>query len=404
MRALEEAMRLDRNQLIMSDYIPFVYSPRDWAVARSLYPDSVFCRIALQSVPSNLSPDLKLWVDTGADALDNWPFANNSEYGAYFQQFPEARQLADSAFHARPDKQVAARFVNALLNKAYEQVPRMEWLSIPQLSYVDGTERNKVNRSLAEATFDWRAQRKFKGKLILPIIFTNQRQLNNKTQRNGKVALAVSCLTASGGDGVWVVDSSLNDQAGTGNFEKRFQGIVKLHEELNAKLRGQTITVAGPYWALNLILWARGLAQFAAIGVGKGFRYYIPGDRLQEGNPRIALSPLRRQRTWSRELREWIENALLKTPKGSAAYTEFSSIVRNFQILNDREQARMQVARFYRDWFKRIEESSPESRALALYQDFSSAYVLGKSLKDLPPPETPRNASRIAKQFMVSCL
>jgi hypothetical protein len=403
-RAFEEAMRFDRNQLIMADYIPFVYSRRDWTVARSLYPDSAVYRIALHSIPSNLPPDSKLWVDAGADALDKWPFANSNDFASYFLQIPEAAQLADPSFQTRPDKQVTMRFVNGLLDRAHEHVPRMDWLSIPQLPYVDGNERNKVNRSLADATFEWRAQRKFKGKLILPVIFTNQRQLNNKTERNGKVALAVSCLAASGGDGVWVVDSSLNDQAGTGNSEKRFQGIIRLHEEVNAKLRPQTVSVAGPYWALNLILWARGLVHFAAIGVGKGFRYYIPGDRLQEGNPRIALSPLRRQRTWSGALRDWIENALLKIPKGTTAHTEFSSILRNFQILNDREQARMQVARFYGDWFKKIEETSPESRALALYQDFSSAYVLGKSLKDLPPPETPRNASRIAKQFMVSCL
>lgn len=388
----------------MSDYIPFIYTTRDGAIARSTFPNAALYRISLQSGASNLPPDSKLWVDACVDALDNCPFINNPEYRSYFSEFPEACRLADPAFHRKPDRQLTSTFVNALLNKTCEKFPRVEWLSVPQLPYVDGTDRNKMNRTLAESTFEWRARRKFKGKLILPVIFTNQRQLNNKTQRNHKVDLAVSCLEASGSEGIWVADSSLNDQAGTGNFEKRFLGIVKLHEELNAKLRPQTISIAGPYWALNLVLWARGLVNFAAIGVGKGFRYYVPGDKLQEGNPRIALPPLRRQGEWSLGLRAWIESALTRIPRNSVAHTEFSGILRNFQIFNDKHQSRLQVARFYRDWFERLEEASVESRALALYQDFSSAYVLGKSLTDLPEGQTPRSPSRIAKQFMVSCL
>jgi hypothetical protein len=388
----------------MSDYIPFVNSQRDWTVARSVYADAAIYRVALQAAALNAPPDSKLWVDTGFDALDNWPFENNPVCRNYFTEFADAERLADPPFRSKPDKQVTARFVDALLNSALQKMPKIEWLSVPQLPYVDGTERNKMNRSLAEATFEWRARSRFKGKLILPVILTNQRQLNNKTERNGKVALAMSCLNASASEGIWAVDSSLNDQAGMGTFEKRFSGIVKFHEELNAKLRSQTIRIAGPYWALNLILWARALVDFAAIGVGKGFQYYVPGGRLLEGNPRVVLAPLRRQRTWSPRLREWIETSLPKIPKSAPAHSEFSTILKNFHLLSDREQARLQVARFYKEWFKKLEESSPEGRPLALYQDFSSAYVLGKSLDDLPPPEKPRNPSRVAKQFMVSCL
>ena len=284
-------------------------------------------------------------------------------------------------------------------------VPQAAWISIPQLPYVDTSDRNKINRALAEASSTWRLKSRHKVRLILPVILTNQRQLNRKTERNTKVALATSCLESSGADGIWVVDSSLNDQDGTSTFEHiRFAGIISFHEELKARLPAETITVAGPYWGMNLILWARGLVRFPSIGAGKSYQCHIGGGRLLQGTTRIALSPLRRLVGSSPAIRGWLQENLARLPKGDAAYSEFASVERNFQSLQADNQARMQVARFYRDWFKKLEASTPDSRALALYQDFSSAFVLGKSLSELPSTEKVRSPARIAKQFMVNCL
>ncbi len=388
----------------MADYIPFVYSPRDWSVVSSVYPDAAIYRLPLQSADSLPHFNARLWIDTGTDSLENWPFDRNPAFAQFFKGIPNARRVSDVTFQAKPEKLAVTSYVDAVLDSAIDSVPKVEWLSVPQLPYVDGSERNKINRALAQATDDWKAKRKFKGKLILPIILTNQRQLNGKTERNGKVGLAASCMNLCQTDGVWVVDSSLNDQAGSANLEKRFHGIVNFHEELGAQLPTQAITVAGPYWSLNLVLWARGLVQFPAIGVGKGYQYYLPGGPLLQGNPRIALAPLRRQRTWSAPVRKWLEDAVMEVPKGSDAFLSFSNVLKHFQILSDKRQARKQVAGFYSQWFKELAEVPSDGRALALYQDFSRAYVLGKSLPDLPPPEAPRSASRIARQFMMVCL
>jgi hypothetical protein len=388
----------------MEDYIPFIYSSRDWSVTSAVYPDATVYRLPIQCADFPPPVDARLWIDTGTDSLENWPFDNNTSFADFFGEIPEAEQIADASFQVTPEKAVVSRYIATVLESVLDRVRRVEWLSVPQLAYVDGSERNKINRALAAATDDWKARKKYKGKLILPIILTNQRQLNNKTERNGKVALAASCRELSQSDGVWVVDSSLNDQAGTGNLEKRFHGIVNFHAELSARLSTGTFTIAGPYWGLNLVLWARGLVQFPAIGVGKGYQYYIPGGPLFEGKPRLALAPLRRYRTWSPLLRKWLGDVLSEVPKGSDAFVAFSNILKNFQILSDRNQARRQLARFYLHWFKELAAVSPDSRSLALYQDFSRAYVLGKSLPDLPPPEKPRSASRVAQQFMMACL
>jgi hypothetical protein len=331
---------------------------------------------------------------------------NNPNYRDYFRQFTLAPSIADQTFQARPDKKTVTMFVNAVLDLAFDRVPNAEWLSVPQLPYVDGVSRNKLNRLLAESTQTWRAQSNYKGKFLLPVILTNQRHVNKKTERNAKIALAISCYESSGAAGIWVVDSSLNDQDGIGNFEQtRFPGIINFHQELCSKIDSATMTIGGPYWALNLILWARGLIQFPAVGLGKGYQYYIPGGRLMRGVVRVALPPLRRLAIWSSELKGWVEASLSRIPESDPAFADFLAILKNFQVLGNEDQARLQVAQFYSNWLKRLEAVSAPGRSLALYQDFSSAYVLGKSLKDLPSTGNQvRSPSRLAKQFMGNCL
>jgi len=52
-----------------------------------------------------------------------------------------------------------------------------------------------------------------------------------------RLKLAVSCFEASGADGIWVVDSTLDDHASLRKLEnQRLPGIINFHEELNARL------------------------------------------------------------------------------------------------------------------------------------------------------------------------
>ena len=248
----------------MADYIVFANSLSDCQVAKSVYADAAAFRINLQSADrtcSQFQSNSKLWVDTGADGL-HWSEIRNADYRAnpaykdFVQKFAGYDRIADPTFQQKPDKTVVVGFVNAILNFALKTVPHAEWVSVPQLPYVDASDRNKINRALAEASSAWKIRSKHRVRLILPVILTNQRQLNKKTERNTKIALASTCMESSGAEGIWVVDSSLNDQEGTSTFEHiRFPGIISFHEELKAKLPAEAITIGGPYWGMNLILW-----------------------------------------------------------------------------------------------------------------------------------------------------
>ena len=85
--------------------------------------------------------------------------------------------------------------------------------------------------------------------------------------------------------------------------------------------------------------------------------------------------------------------------------SEFEKLRTNYRALTQTELAKQQVARFYKKWFDRLEAAPKGGRALALYQEFSSAFVLGKQLPNLPATERPgHRASALPQQFMLHCL
>jgi len=60
------------------------------------------------------------------------------------------------------------------------------WISVPQLPMLDDSSRNKINRALAKSTRVWKEARSESAELIVPVLFTNQKQILKKTERNKK--------------------------------------------------------------------------------------------------------------------------------------------------------------------------------------------------------------------------
>jgi hypothetical protein len=393
----------------MSDYVAFIRGRDDAAIAASLFPDAESFWVSHRTwskVHAGLPSLAKIWIDTSIDGLIDATQLSDDSYIEYIRKFAGHQQIGDPAFQRKPDKKIVQSFVDGVLTAALATVKAAAWLSVPQLPYMEERKRNVLNRNLAEATRRWATAQKFKGRLVLPVILMHQRQIAKKGQRDPYVGLASQCLELSGAESVWVVDADLNDQAGKGNFEhERFPGLIRFHEELNKKMRSGTRSIAGPYWGMNLVLWARQLVHHPAISMGSAHRYYVPGRQLSKGNSRVALPGLRRTALCSPELKRWMEEAAKKIAKDNANLGEFQKLERQLDTLalND-DLARRQVARYYKEWLVKLDATPKDGRGVGLYQDFSSAYVLGKSLPDLLGQEPVRSPSRIAKQFMSNCL
>jgi hypothetical protein len=391
-----------------ADHIPFINTEYDCQAASLYYTDAFAMRIGLESIDeirSKLPSGPKRWVDASIDGLHCKDLSKlNDKYRPYLNKFVGYQQIADPQFQKKPDKTIAEQFVNSVLDYCYSESP--DWISIPQLPITSDSDRNKINRMFADLTAQWKAKRGYSGKLILPVIFTNQAQINKKTERNKKIVSISACISAARADGIWVVDSTLNDQEGSGKFDERFPSLRKFHEELNEKIPQNTMTICGPYWGMNLVLWARGCVHFPAIGLGGSYKYNIPGQKLHKGIIRVALRPLRRWAICSPSLKGWLSETVAGLASSDPVRAEFTTIEKDFAKLQIAPNGKLQIAAFYKSWFNKFSTLSPAGRALALYQDLSSAYVLGKTLKPLPDKRegTARRPERVAQQLMLNCL
>lgn len=408
----------------MAAHIPFVNTQDDCHLLKKYYMDSDILRVSLEkieTIKSQLPRDLPLWVDPGIDSCHYHLKNKETSLPEYIKHFSKYEIFTSRSIIANPTFGQLKVFVTDVLNRCFKLKPA--WITIPQLPLVEDNSRNKINTALAKATYEWKLMTQFRGKLILPLIFTHQRQLIGKTKWRPRMDTALKQYHKGGGDGVWVVDSSLSDQMGTETFRSRFSALIDLHKYVRSCWPKGTRVIAGPYWGMNLVLWARGLCEYPAVGLGSAYTYYIPGGRLQKGKTRLAIPPLRRWAVASPELRNWLDRCLkilnpediayielskLKTKYDSllpTAYIDLSELKMKFDSLLNRSAARDQVAKFYKNWFNKIEATPAVGRSLALYQDLSSAYVIGKQLPTMPQSgSAARRPERVAESFMLSCL
>jgi hypothetical protein len=386
----------------VSSLVPFVFSKTDCSLASRFHSDSEVVRVSLEAIGrrSLTLPASDFWVDAAIDGFDNHDTWDDI-WTRYAATFVHTDLILDSQYQENPDSRVGA-FVTSVMSACADLSPKPKWISVPQLPYVDGSLRNKINRLLAKAAGDWKRDTKFRGKLILPIVITHQDHVNLKTARTPKVTLAKQCFLRSGADGYWVAEASLGDQAGAGTYDKvRFPAVIEFHRELREALGHTAMSIAGPYWGLNLVLWARGLVDYPAIGLGVGYQYRLPGGLIKGGKTRIALGALRRCAVANPELEEWLRGL----PRHDSALRQTRDLASNFARFTIENKAREQVCGVYKAWFDLIDAVQPAGRALALYQDLSAAYVLGKGLPSLPDSEgTARRPERVAQQLMLQCL
>ena len=304
-------------------------------------------------------------------------------------------------------------FVARVLDAMAELDPAI--ISVPQVPYTQGTERHRINKKLAKAAGTWKESHWPSGTFVLPAVLIHPDAYRTKAASGPKINTICRALESSRATGVWVAEAEFDDLAGRMNYErKRFPSLIDFHERLNESLPAKTTTSAGPYWAINLILWARGIVDVPVIGCGGAYRYYLPKPAQLIGKPRarVAIPPLRRWYGVNRELRTWLKSAKAKFPPRSETREALQLIESSFpQFLGPggRRPSMRQTAEFYHDWLRRIAAIEPRGRSLFLFQDFSSAVVTGAHIGIKLPKQDglssdARGPGFIAQQFMLQCL
>ncbi len=388
----------------MADHIPFVSGEEGARLAKRIYGDSEIMRVPLDKAAKLiplLPPKGKIWIDPCVDGMDDIETRRGNSWFDFMRGCTNFERVASPSFHGSPVRAEVVAFVDSVLSKCAAFGPA--WITVPLLPLVDGAERNKINGLLAEATGVWRSKHSFQGKLILPLVLTHQKQANGKVARNPKVKSATRWHQDAHAEGVWIVDKSLTDDSGAGTLQKtRFPGMIAFHQEINVAMSSK-LTVGGPYWGLNLVLWARGLVTHPAIGIGSGYQHFLAGGHAKQPAARVALTPLRRRANVG-SLGAWLDVVLTRLGPGNPAHAHFLDIRNRLTMLNEPSAAREQVATFYKEWFNTLAAVPRAGRSMALFQDLAAAYALGKSLPALHEDGTSRRPEAVVEPLMMSCL
>jgi hypothetical protein len=394
-------------------FVPFITGKEVCGLISELYADAPFARVGLYQLArlGDCLPSNRLWIDPGADGLDDLSRGtpakdkDNDPRRAWYDLITSVaghQQIADPAFQKAPNRLIVDKFVDAALGACLTHRPAA--ISIPQLPHVNDGARNKVNKALAEGAAKWQLKHP-RITLILPVILNHSTQSENKTARNAHVKSAAQCLAASKAKAVWIVDASFNDEELSAEIRrKRMHGLISFHQEFNALTHSvKCARIGGPYWALNLVLWSRGLIDQFGIGVGTGYRYYLSGGFPSSGTAKIAIEPLYRRAKVGSELRDWFA-ATLKSIESTHPFHSPLTRLRPLATAVSTD-ARRQTAIFYRTWIDALALAPAPGRAMALFQSLSIAFSYGKQLADdLDAEGSTRRPESIAEPLMLNCL
>jgi hypothetical protein len=398
---------MEKRTVKMSDLVPFITSKSDKTNAQKYYSDAKLVRISAPSYSSHhtaLPKNVPVWIDTGVEGFyHNKP---TKEWIQFIEQFPNSADILAEGFLKLPKKSIVEKFTFAILDFCNSKDPAA--ISVPQIPLKNTSDHNKINREFAKATENWRHKVGFNGKLILPVIATNQKQLNKKTDRNKVVAQAAANLGHSGATGIWAVDQSLFDQNATGTFKSmRFPALIDFYSELKQATPEATLRLAGPYWGMGYVLWSRGLIDSICTGIGKSYQYFLAGTPITgSANTRIAIPGLYRWAIAGSALSKWIEHAISVVDQNSVSHAQFIELMKQFRTIQLNDTAsRRQIAEFHRSWYDTLAGADPSGRQIMLFQQLSDAYVLGKNLKKIPTEKGRiSDPSLIAEDFMMNCL
>jgi len=83
---------------------------------------------------------------------------------------------------------------------------------------------------------------------------------------------------------------------------------------------------------------------------------------------------------------------------------ELTEVAGRLAALQEYNRSREQVAGFYKRWVDIIARAPKGGRSMALFQDLSAAYALGKSLMPFRNEGTARRPESVAEPLMMICL
>ncbi len=398
----------------MSKCIPYLNSKKDIKLYRKHFSDSEILFSKIDRVDDLFPKERqKLWLDAGFEGLCRLKKSDlgnqtstKTPYHKFVSSLPFFDDIVKSGFSSLKKDQIGI-----LLEAFFEKISSYNpsYVSLPQLPYDGDIQRRKINREIAELANGILKLNNYTFKIILPLVIENQSLFTGKVDRNKIISYIgqIQKKLEFGLWGIWIVDEKLQDQIGSSKFKTvRFPRLIDLHQEIRKEFNFNFFA-GGPYWALNILLWCRGLIDMPLVGMGANYQYNYP-TISGHGNPpknKVAINCLKRTIPINKGVEDWLSNEIKKLPEYAKEEEEFKQLHKRFNAyLDDPDLCREQIVKFCSEWYSNLEDNSKEGRPLALFQDFSAAFVCGKNKENLPIEGRARRPEIIAEQLMTLCL
>lgn len=390
---------------VTAPVILFANSKNDLEVVKHIGVTPYVVRIAIHQA-ARLFPHVpqqaNLWIDP---TIDSYPQAKNHQWTKYHSKMELFSLLTDTQFLSAPKKDTILPGLESLIEDCLKFKPAV--LSVPQLALTDGVERHKINRMLATLTGEILQKRDFHGELVVPLILTHKNQYASKSVRTSKLKLAQFCIQKTGAKGLWIVATDFDDESGVSTNDERIENLIALHTEAEESAPTKWVA-AGPYWATGLLLWAKGLADFVVTCAGSGYAYTPPGRFVITGSPksRIALEPLKKRVCLDLLFQNWLQTVISQMPATSPERSVLVEVARDFSLHSTQQACKRQIAGVWFEWIAQLLELPSSGRSVALYQNFSQAFMLGKTMNSRIPSErsNAQNPYVPAELLMRHCL
>ena len=330
-----------------------------------------------------------MWLDTGFDAFGNMRPEGKPDEDRFEWLSASMRDAVRNPPVAKlPARQALDEILHRLLDNLLVYSPSR--ITVPQIPFDKDSKKasRKVNLALATSSGTWlRTQKKFRGSLVLPVVFRNNSSYNTQTRRKAVVERIVELSVASRANAVWVVDEKVEDDCvPTKTQRDLLEPLLDLHIALRKESTINHV-IGGPYWLFQHILLGRESIDETFSYPRHPFTYKIlSSGSKQKGEkiPIVCLMPLLRHiRVISKETVAWLNDAANHLePKEGEQFRDIVKLIRGGLTIESSEQ---QQADEYLGFIRTLYRMPRMGRSSQLFKVAMEARIIASRIgKELP--------------------
>ena len=301
--------------------------------------------------------------------------------------------------------------VDDLLDRANNFVPGC--LSVPQIPLDKDNRANsrRLNLNLATLGSKWMRTNAPKSARILPYHFLDSASYRTPALAKKCVSYLGKLLEQAETNNVWIYPLHLDDHLAQAKMQTEIGLFAELLEVVRTQL-GSAHVVTGPFWFMQWVWFARGLADAYMVCPSKPFRYLAwSPPRRNPSIDHIVCPPLLRYLRANEQTAYWAEESAAEGTKLGNPAIESLADLKHTSLktsVHHKRQADYMFARIEEELKLR---KTPGSATMHYFQECTKALAVGSQLQHRIPATSldydsslQRRPGAVAEQLLLQCL